>query len=197
MKTQKPYIIVLILLLVVIIATLIFWLPQDKSTNTIIQTPKDVASFSDCEKAGYPVMESYPRQCRTPDGRTYAEEATAEELQARITYTNASADLVVLTNPTPDSVTGKEFTVTGMARGMWFFEASFPITVLDKNGNTLVTVVAQAQDEWMTEKFVPFKATVLIPSTYSGEATLVLMKDNPSGLPENDASVSIPFTIEY
>lgn len=30
-----------------------------------------IRSFEDCEKAGYPVMESYPRQCRTPDGRTF------------------------------------------------------------------------------------------------------------------------------
>lgn len=197
MKTQKPYIIVLTLLFLVIIATLTFLLFQSKSTNTTTQIPHNVASFSDCEKAGYPVMESYPRQCRTPDGRTYVEEATAKDLQALITYENASADLLVIENPTPDSVTGKEFTVTGMARGFWFFEASFPMRVLDKDGKVLVTAVAQAQDEWMTEKFVPFKATVLIPSTYTGKATLVLMKDNPSGLPENDASVSIPFTIEY
>ncbi|MBP6869065.1 MAG: Gmad2 immunoglobulin-like domain-containing protein [Candidatus Pacebacteria bacterium] len=197
MKTQKPYIIVLILLFAVGIVALTFLLLPNKNTNPISQTPPSIASFSDCEKAGYPVMESYPRQCRTPDGRTYAEEVTVEELNARITYTNASADLLVIENPTPDSVTGKEFTVTGMARGFWFFEASFPIQVLDSNGKALVTVVAQAQEEWMTEKFVPFKATVLIPSTYTGKATLVLMRDNPSGLPENDASVSIPFTIEY
>jgi len=33
----------------------------------------EVHSFGDCVRAGYPVMESYPRQCRTPDGRTFAE----------------------------------------------------------------------------------------------------------------------------
>jgi hypothetical protein len=30
-----------------------------------------VNSFEDCVKAGYPIMESYPPQCRTPDGRTF------------------------------------------------------------------------------------------------------------------------------
>lgn len=33
----------------------------------------DINSFEDCAAAGYPVMESYPRQCRTPDGKTHTE----------------------------------------------------------------------------------------------------------------------------
>jgi|GEM_PF-1441708 len=33
-----------------------------------------VNNFDDCVKAGYPVMESYPRQCKTPDGRIFTEE---------------------------------------------------------------------------------------------------------------------------
>jgi hypothetical protein len=45
-----------------------------------------INSFEDCANAGYPVMESYPRQCRTPDGRTFVEvishECTEEEKQA-------------------------------------------------------------------------------------------------------------------
>jgi hypothetical protein len=37
-------------------------------------TPQEITSFEDCVKAGYPVMESYPRQCRTPDGRNFTEQ---------------------------------------------------------------------------------------------------------------------------
>jgi hypothetical protein len=33
-----------------------------------------VFSFSDCVKAGYPVMEIYPRQCRTPEGTLFIED---------------------------------------------------------------------------------------------------------------------------
>jgi len=33
-----------------------------------------VTSFAECEDAGYEVAESFPRQCMTPDGRTFAEE---------------------------------------------------------------------------------------------------------------------------
>lgn len=32
-----------------------------------------VNSFEECVEAGYPVMESYPRQCRTSDGRSFVE----------------------------------------------------------------------------------------------------------------------------
>lgn len=151
-----------------------------------------VMSFEDCLKAGYPVMESYPRQCKTPDGRNYA-----EEIPEKITYTNSSEDLIKVDLPFPGAVTGKEFSVIGQARGVWFFEASFPIKLLDKDGNVLDTAVAQAQGEWMTENFFPFKADLKAPESYIGKATLVLMKDNPSGLSEKDASISFPITIEY
>lgn len=32
---------------------------------------QEITSFEDCAEAGYPVMESYPEQCRTPDGRNF------------------------------------------------------------------------------------------------------------------------------
>jgi len=32
--------------------------------------PKDAKTFQDCVNAGYPIQETYPRQCKTPDGRT-------------------------------------------------------------------------------------------------------------------------------
>lgn len=37
-------------------------------------TDPDIDSFEECAAAGHPVMESYPRQCRTPDDRTFTEE---------------------------------------------------------------------------------------------------------------------------
>lgn len=153
---------------------------------------ENILSFEDCAHAGYPVMESSPRQCKTPDGRTYA-----EEIALKAVYTNASANLITVETPFPGAVTGKEFSVIGKARGYWFFEASFPIELRDKNGKVIATAIAQAQGEWMTEDFVPFKVTIKAPVSYIGQATLVLKKDNPSGLPENDASMSIPITVEY
>jgi len=152
----------------------------------------NILSFEDCLKAGYPVMESYPRQCKTPDGKTFAEEVPIQP-----TYKNATADNIMVDLPFPGAVVGKDFSVTGKARGTWYFEASFPVEVLDKDGKRLVAIPAEAQGEWMTVNFVPFKADIKIPPSYTGPATLVLHKDNPSGLPQNEASVSFPITIEY
>lgn len=180
-------------LFVALIFILIFivWFSASYNKKNRIE-PIVVASFEDCLKAGYPDIGNRPRQCKTPDGRTYT-----EELSEKVTYTNSSADMIVVTLPYPGAVTGKEFSVIGTARGTWFFEASFPIQVVDKNGNVLATAVAQAESDWMTPNFVPFKATIKVPDSYIGEATLLLKKDNPSGLPERDASISFPITIEY
>jgi hypothetical protein len=35
-----------------------------------------VNSFDECAAAGYPIMESYPERCRTPDGRTFVRRIT-------------------------------------------------------------------------------------------------------------------------
>src|SRR3990167_4326237 len=85
--------------------------------------------------------------------------------ESKITYVNASIDLIQVILPFPDAVIGKEFKVVGRARGYWFFEASFPIEVLDKDGNQLFIAPAQAKGEWMTEDFVPFEVTVKVPES--------------------------------
>lgn len=33
--------------------------------------PSAITSFEECATAGYPIQESYPRQCRTPEGKTF------------------------------------------------------------------------------------------------------------------------------
>lgn len=34
---------------------------------------QEINNFDDCAYAGYPILESYPRQCKTPDDRTFTE----------------------------------------------------------------------------------------------------------------------------
>lgn len=111
------------------------------------------------------------------------------------TYENATSNDIRLETPEAGATTGSSFTVSGEARGSWYFEASFPVRVVDANGATLATVAAQAQGDWMTTDFVPFTVQVSIPSSYHGPATVVLAKDNPSGNPSMDASLSVPITI--
>lgn len=112
------------------------------------------------------------------------------------TTTPTLAERVVVTSPKPNAVVGKTFVVSGQAPGPWFFEASFPIKIVDANNNFIGQGIAQAQGEWMTTEQVTFTATVTITSNYSGPAEVVLLRDNPSGLPEFDDSISIPIIIQ-
>lgn len=82
--------------------------------------------------------------------------------------------------------------IKGEARGPWFFEADFPVQVLDKDGNALNWGIAQAGDNWMTPDFVPFTATVEFESPGEGFGFVQLEKDNPSGLPEHAGFIKIP-----
>lgn len=98
---------------------------------------------------------------------------------------------ISVSQPSANAVVTSPLLVTGEARGTWYFEASFPVKLLDDQGNEIAITPAQAQGEWMTEDFVPFEATLEF-ETDALVGTLVLEKDNPSGLPENAASISIP-----
>jgi len=40
----------------------------------------EITNFEECEKAGYPVGESYPRQCWTPDGKHFVEDISKDPM---------------------------------------------------------------------------------------------------------------------
>jgi hypothetical protein len=105
-------------------------------------------------------------------------------------------DRVIVTSPKSGGTVGKTFTITGEAPGNWFFEATFPIQVRDPKDDVIGRIGASALGEWMTTGQVAFKATLYLDGSYSGPATLILLKDNPSGLPENDDSLEIPIVIK-
>jgi hypothetical protein len=99
---------------------------------------------------------------------------------------------ITVSSPTAGSTVSSPLTVTGEAKGGWYFEASFPVHLLDGNGNEIVSAPATAQGDWMTPNFVPFSVTLTFPTPATSTGTLVLEKDNPSGEPQNAASISIP-----
>ena len=104
-----------------------------------------------------------------------------------------SENVQVLRPPVNGTVL-KNFTAVGEARGTWDFEASFPVQVRDPENNLVGQGIAQAEADWMTTGWVPFTAPVTVEN-YSGPATLIFMKDNPSGLPENEDAVEFPIVI--
>jgi Immunoglobulin-like domain of bacterial spore germination len=109
--------------------------------------------------------------------------------------TTENTDAVILSAPLPNATVNSPFVITGKARGSWFFEASFPVYLIDAHGNMIGQGIAEAQSDWMTNDFVPFKATITFtadPQIIGDTATLVLQKDNPSGLHENNDALRVP-----
>ncbi len=52
-----------------------------------------ISTFQECKDAGYPIMESYPEQCSTNDGRTFV-----NEVQEPVTSGTPSPDTPYLTS---------------------------------------------------------------------------------------------------
>ncbi len=100
--------------------------------------------------------------------------------------------LIRVDTPTAYAVVQSPLTVKGEAGGFWFFEASFLIRLLDGNGKEIGHGIAQAQDEWMTEEFVPFEAILKFSTPETTGGMLVLEKANPSGLPEYADEFRLP-----
>ena len=106
------------------------------------------------------------------------------------------SDTIKITSPIPNADIQSPLKVTGEARGSWYFEASFPVRLLDANGKQIAHTPAHAKGDWMTTEFMPFEAELIFikPSTQNG--TLLLEKDNPSGLSKNADEVRIPVRFE-
>lgn len=107
-----------------------------------------------------------------------------------------TTDLIVVTAPTPYATATSPLALTGKARGMWYFEASFPIELRDSAGTVLASSVATATGEWMTEEFVPFTSTLTWATTTATSGVLVFKRDNPSGLPEHDKTLEVPVLLQ-
>lgn len=103
----------------------------------------------------------------------------------------ANTSVIVLLSPSPNSVVTSPLIVKGEAPGNWFFEANLPIELTDLDGNRIAIVGAMATEEWMTVEMVPFEGTLTF-TTNEEEGYLVIHKDNPSALPEHDASEKFP-----
>lgn len=196
---MRHYFIFLFILLVTFFGLVVFWLfgrgeiGKDIPDELVTSTPPvvTVTNFEECVNVVGAVMESYPRQCNY-NGQNFVE-YIGNELEKQ--------DLIQLTNPRPNQVIDTPLVVTGQARGNWFFEANFPVTLVNWDGLIIAEGFAQAQVDpsdnseqgWMTEEFVPFSVTLNFeyPTVYD-RGSLILHKSNASGLPEHDDALEIP-----
>lgn len=101
-----------------------------------------------------------------------------------------SKEALVVT-PKQNEVVVSPLKIEGNIVGSWFFEGSLPVKLFDNNNNLIASGLARADGDWMTVKPVPFKASIEF-STIATSGYVVILKDNPSGLPENDGSIKLP-----
>ena len=143
-------------------------------------------SFAECVEKGYPVFKKNPRQCRI-GALVFTEGPSTQPFYS---------ESVIVTSPLPNATVQSPLTITGEAKGTWFFEGSFPVRLLDANKKEIGRTIAQAKGEWMTQNFVSFSASLNFTSPKTKTGLLIFAKDNPSGLSSNDAQVSFPVTFE-
>ena len=173
-------------------------------TPNQIATPSYVTSFEGCVNSGQPIEAGSPRLCRSKSGSVFYEKLAtidptplvppaAPPVEEESTTTVATTtNMIRVTTPLPKAKVSSPLSVEGEARGNWYFEASFPITLIDASGTVLASGIGKAEGDWMTTDYVPFTSTLTWTAPKATSGTLILKRDNPSGLKENDASVSIP-----
>lgn len=185
---------VVIIVLSVLVVALGSWLV----VRAFFSPAPSVNSYAECVAAGYPILETYPEQCRTPDGRTFTtSDAPPQTPPPTPTptgeFTSEGGIPITLDEWSGQPITSP-LSVSGEVPGNWSFEASFPVRLTDEDGAVVAEAVAQLEGDWMTDEMVPFRVTFTFDIPPGGHGFLLLVKDNPSGLPEHDDSVSIPVT---
>lgn len=160
--------------------------PDDAAEQEPSNADVPATSFQDCVDQGNPVMESYPRQCYDKLGNHFVEDIEPIGMLAEI------PDVIELSNISPGDTITSPVDIEGKARGYWYFEAQFDVTVEDALGNEIGSGIANALSDWMTEEYVPFSGTISFAAPTTATGTLILHKANPSGEPVNDDELEVP-----
>jgi len=104
-------------------------------------------------------------------------------------------DFIIVNSPKLGESVNSPLNISGMARGTWFFEASFSAVLTDWDGLIIGNAIVQTNEDWMTEEMIPFSAILAFDEEverYSSMGNLILQKSNPSGLPEYDDALEFP-----
>ncbi len=107
-------------------------------------------------------------------------------------YTSLKGVKILIFTPSKDTKVASPVAVVGEVPGNWSFEANFPIKLLDSNGRQIASISAHVIGDWMTNNLVSFSAQLIYSGNYSGNGSIVLYNDNPSGLSQNADSLTIP-----
>ncbi|MGC9968751.1 MAG: Gmad2 immunoglobulin-like domain-containing protein [Minisyncoccia bacterium] len=100
---------------------------------------------------------------------------------------------LVVMQPRPGTFIASPVALHGsVTGGGWFFEAVFPVKVLDGDGTVLGQGQAQAESDWMTTGTVPFSASISFSAPRYATGTVVFTQDTPRALTQNGEKLSVP-----
>lgn len=110
---------------------------------------------------------------------------------------------IIVSSPTAGSKVSSPATISGSAPGAWYFEAVFPIFIVDWDGRILAQGQAHATADWTTAVPVPFEASIpFVPpecgpsQDYCHRGSIIFKNDNPSGDPAKSRSFEFPVTFQ-
>lgn len=74
-KKFAPILIVTSLILIIVGVAVGYYLGYDQGFQRAING--SITTFEECAAAGNPILETYPEQCRTPDGKQFVKQVPA------------------------------------------------------------------------------------------------------------------------
>ncbi len=119
-------------------------------------------------------------------------QAAGDSILHSIQWVDEKEASIHIDKPGPNMDIRSPLQISGEARGFWFYEGDFQVTLEDSQGNQLASARAASGGDWMTEDFVPFETEISFESPDDERGYLVFHKANPSGLPENDEEYRLP-----
>lgn len=150
-----------LLLIIIILASGWFDLSYKNSQEPGVS----VNNFEECIAKGYPVLESYPRQCRTPDGKTFIEDI-GNELEKQ--------NLIRVSKPRPNEIVESPlksatlpFAVPSASKGKLILEKDNP-SGLPEHADELIIPVYFKEAPETSQKFMTVKI-FLSDSRFAGE----------------------------
>jgi len=118
----------------------------------------------------------------SPPAPTAPSAGSAETTLATAPTAVPVTDVASVTAPAANATVTSPLHVTGVAPANWYFENSFPVQLVDAQGNTIAEAPATPRVNWM-ENTEPKEFAATLTFSATGPATLVLQEDNSGDRP--------------
>ena len=189
MKSEMNAIAGIILVLIIVFLALIFFgNGNEPSTGNSVATGQNEQTPGTAAPGGTGSNEVTPPRHEVQPEPDEPEPANVNPMNRPM------RDLILVTTPLPFQKITSPLIIEGKARGFWFFEGDFPITLSDSSGKIIVRGHATAKTDWMTDEFVQFSAELRFTPEYGKSGSLSIRNNNPSDLVQNNREVIIPIS---